>query len=282
MQNGQPGSRSGPSASTSLPAPPPPSLHHPKPLVLSSHLEEVSQPLLEHRAPVPRGSDPADADPLVGFRKPLKVLPGGRIPLEALADVGRQQPLRLPLGVFPPVEHVLDPFETGLGHPPGCDQPPHALAVHRGEPTGGPARGEALGIAVAIDRFQDAVDPAVAQRLLHRVVVRDTRLAAVLLVIDQPDLGRRLVVAREPRPPLAAILRVEGLAELHSAGVSPFFSLFLKNQKASSTSPTTSATLTARNNRRMKKNEPSFQSAKPARPTAASCRIGLNMGGAPE
>src|SRR5256886_9389643 len=161
--------------------------------------------------------------------------------------------------------------------------PPHALAVHRGEPTGGPARGEALGIAVAIDRFQDAVDPAVAQRLLHRVVVRDTRLAAVLLVIDQPDLGRRLVVAREPRPPLAAILCVEGFAKLHSAGVSPFLSFFLlKNQKANNTSPTTSASLSARNNSGKKKNEPSFQSAKPARPTAASCRIGLNMGGAPE
>src|SRR5207302_10169083 len=105
---------------------------------------------------------------------------------------------------------------------------------------------------------QDAVDPAVAQRLLHRVVVRDARLAAVLLVIDQPDLGRRLMVARQPRPPLAAILCVEGLAELHSAGVSPFLSLFLKNQKANNTSPTTSASLTARNNSGMKKSEPSF------------------------
>src|SRR5213592_4036459 len=248
MQKGQPDSRAGPSAFTALPAPPSPSLHHPKPLVLSSHLEEVSQPLLEYGAPVPRGSDPADADPLVGFRKPLKVLPGGRIPLEAPADVGRQDPLRLPLGVCPPVEHVLDPFETGLGHPPGGDQAAHALTVHRGEPTGGPAGGEALGIAVAIDRFQDAVDPTVAQRLLHRVVVRDARLAAVLLVIDQPDLGRRLVVAREPRPPLAAILCVEGLAKPHSAGVSPFLSFFLlKNQKANNTSPTTSATLSARN-----------------------------------
>src|SRR5439155_1558883 len=78
--------------------------------------------------------------------------------------------------------------------------------------------------------------------------------------------------------------RAGGAAARYSAGASPLLSLlslslFLNSQKANRTSPTTSATLTARTRRGMKKNDPSFQRAKPTRPTAASCRTGLDMGG---
>src|SRR2546428_10493 len=69
--------------------------------------------------------------------------------------------------------------------------------VHFREPARGPARREALRPAILVHRLRDTVDPAVAQRLFHRVVVGDARLAAVLLIVDQPDLGRRLVMLLE-------------------------------------------------------------------------------------
>src|SRR3989449_10306225 len=192
-----------------------PLLHHAEPLVPRSHLEEVPEPLPEYFRPAPRGHYPADADPLVRCGKALEVLPDRAIPLEAPENVVGDHPLQTGLRVSLVIEGVLDAFQAEPGHAARGDQPAHPLAVHGGEAARGAARREALGIAIRVDRLEEAVDPTVAQRLFHGVVVRDARLAALLLVVDQPDLGSGAVVLGKPRAPLPAIRRVEGLADVH-------------------------------------------------------------------
>src|SRR5437867_1445919 len=190
-------------------------LHHPKPFVLGRHLEEVAEPLLEYFRSAPRRRDPTDADPLVRCGKAPEVPPDGPVALEAPQNVLGDLPFRSRLRVPPVVECMLDAFQAEPRHAARDDQPAHPLAVHGREAARRPARREALGVAIRVDRLEEAVDPAVAQRLVHGVVVRDARLAALLLVVDEPDLGSGAVVLGKPPAPFAAIRGVESLADVH-------------------------------------------------------------------
>src|SRR2546426_6434515 len=116
---------------------------------------------------------------------------------------------------------MLDAFQPGPGHAACGDQPAHPLAVYGREAARRPARREALGVAIRVDRLEEAVDPAVAQCLVHGVVVRDARLAALLFVVDEPDLGSGAVVLGKPPAPFAAILGIESLADVHPSVLSP-------------------------------------------------------------
>src|SRR6266446_2866626 len=157
------------------------SLHHPKALILLRHLEEIAEPLPEDLGPVPAGGDPTDANTLVGRRKALEVFPGCRVCLQFPENIGGK--LRRPLS------GVLDCGQARFGHPAGPDQPPHTLAIHVGQPAGLLSRRVALRVLVLVDGLQEAVDPAVAQRLVDSIVVGDAWLAAHLLIVDQPDLA---------------------------------------------------------------------------------------------
>src|SRR2546427_12080354 len=102
-----------------------PLLHHPEPLVLCRHLEEVAEPLLEYIPPAPRGHDPADADPLVRCGEALEVLPDGPVALQAPENVLGDLPFRSRLRVPAFVECMLDAFQTEPGHAARGDQPAH-------------------------------------------------------------------------------------------------------------------------------------------------------------
>jgi len=56
----------------------------------------------------------------------------------------------------------------------------------------------------------ETVDPAEAQRLLHRSLVLDAGRARVLLVEHEPDLGDRGVIAFEPHAPRSAAADIDG------------------------------------------------------------------------
>src|SRR2546425_572822 len=255
------------------------SLHHAESLVLRRHREEVLEPLLEDFPPRPGGRDPADANPFVGGGKALEVLPGRWVPLEPPPDVPWESPLHPWLRVLAVIEGVLEALEAESGHAAGGDQAAPALAVHGREPTGGPPGTEALGPAVLVHRLRGGIDPTVAQRLLDGVVIGNAWLAAMLLVIDEPNVGRCPVVLGKPGAPRLAVLGVEGLPELHPAGLSPsFFVLSLRSHHTTnSTAPTSSAIFTNHHTNGIRKTENSFQAATPTMPTAASWRIGLNM-----
>src|SRR6266702_3383237 len=167
--------------------------------------------------PAAGGDDPADTDALVGLGEALEVLPRGGITLQGSHDVGGDLRAELPLRVALVIEDVADAGEPRPGHALRRDQAAHALAVHRRQDARGLARREALRVAARVNRLQETVDPAVAERFLDGVVVGDARLAAVLLIVDQPDLGGGAVVLGEPRAPFFAVLGVEGFAEDHGA-----------------------------------------------------------------
>src|SRR2546421_11730157 len=120
----------------------------------------MPQPLLEALRATPGRHDPADANSPVGFGEALEALPHDRVRAQASPDVRREAPDDL-LGVFLVVEDVPDPLQPRPRHAAGGDETTHALAIHLGEPAGGPARGGALRGAIGVDRVQGAVDPAV-------------------------------------------------------------------------------------------------------------------------
>src|SRR5207248_5695414 len=107
--------------------------------------------------------------------------------------------------------------QPGLGHAAFADQLAQPPLVQRRPLRPVAAGRELLRERVAVDRLDDAVDPAEAEGLLDRVVVRDARPAGVLLVVDEPDLGLGPVVLREPGAPLLAGGDVQRLAYFHVA-----------------------------------------------------------------
>src|SRR6185295_8731699 len=66
-----------------------------------------------------------------------------------------------------------------------------------------PPRCEALPIGCLVATSELAVDPAVAQRLLERLLIRQAggRLGRALLGKHQPDAGRLVMVLTKPFPP---------------------------------------------------------------------------------
>src|SRR5260370_15602720 len=98
------------------------SMYPPDAFVVSGHIEEVAQPMLEDFAPVPRGVNPPYANPFIGRGELLEILPGGGVGFQALEDIGGK--------CGPALARMLDSRQPRLGHAAGLDQPPHALAIH--------------------------------------------------------------------------------------------------------------------------------------------------------
>jgi hypothetical protein len=89
--------------------------------------------------------------------------------------------------------------EPGGRHPPLLDQLLRAPGVHRAPDAARLARREADRVAVAVDAAAHAVDPAEAQRLVHRLGPGDARQSTTLLVEADEQLAVVGVVALEPR-----------------------------------------------------------------------------------
>src|SRR6185436_11927074 len=76
-----------------------------------------------------------------------------------------------------------------LGNAPDIDCAPGAARL---------ARREADGIAYIVDALAQTVDPAEAQRLVHRLGPGDAGLAGTLLIIPDPQLAGGGVVLLQP------------------------------------------------------------------------------------
>src|SRR5262249_26978231 len=59
------------------------------------------------------------------------------------------------------------------------------------------------------------IDPAEAQGLLDRMVIRNARPTGLFLVVDEPNLGLRLVMLREPGAPFLPVGYIQRLAYFH-------------------------------------------------------------------
>src|SRR5262249_33568485 len=64
-----------------------------------------------------------------------------------------------------------------------------------------------------------AVDPAIAERFLHRLVVGDLWPSGRLLPGDEPDAQRTLVVVAKPRTPVTSALELDHLVTHGAATV---------------------------------------------------------------
>jgi hypothetical protein len=62
------------------------------------------------------------------------------------------------------------------------------------------ARRKTVHVRLVIHTLLDPVNPAVAQRLIDRLDVRDATLRRMLLVKADPQLGRGVVMLIEPAP----------------------------------------------------------------------------------
>jgi hypothetical protein len=61
---------------------------------------------------------------------------------------------------------------------------------------------------ILIQFSHDTVDPAKAQRFLHRIVVGDMDLTGGFVGKDQPDFLFRLIVSPQPISPLIPVFAV--------------------------------------------------------------------------
>jgi hypothetical protein len=93
----------------------------------------------------------------------------------------------------------LERRQPGGRHPPLLDQLLRAPGVHRAPDAARLARREADRVAVAVDAAAHAVDPAEAQRLVHRLGPGDARQSTTLLVEADEQLAVVGVVGLEPR-----------------------------------------------------------------------------------
>jgi hypothetical protein len=66
-------------------------------------------------------------------------------------------------------------------------------------------------VALLVDAFVDAVDPAEAQRFVYRLLVTDARLPRGLLVEADEQFALARVVRREPTAELRRGLELHGL-----------------------------------------------------------------------
>ena len=111
--------------------------------------------------------------------------------------------------------HEVDLRQPGLGHSAFAYQLAQPSFVQR-RPLGAVAtRSELLRELFVVDPLDDAIDPAEAQGLLDRMVVRNARPTGVFLVVDEPNLGLRLVMLREPGAPFLPAGYIQRLAYFH-------------------------------------------------------------------
>src|SRR5205823_2503886 len=124
---------------------------------------------------------------------------------ECCGEVGRNLDARLAgIGGTPPTVGLcpLDLRRAGRMHPPFGQQSLGDAGVSLGPRAAPPARREALTVGGLVAATDLAVDPAVAERFLQRLVVREAgRFYRPLLGEDQPDAPWLCVVLAEPDAP---------------------------------------------------------------------------------
>src|SRR5687768_8674737 len=171
--------------------------------------------------PLPRlgllgARDPVDG-PLPPRRRPaLEPLPRGRFGAQPRLMLGLELRLvALLVGVDRGAALVarLEGREAGGRHPPFRDQLAGAGDVDRAPDAAGAPRREADRVALVVDLPADAVDPAEAERLVHRFRPRDARPPAALLVEADEQLAGVVVMLLEPG---AEVLRGREESGLHA------------------------------------------------------------------
>jgi len=89
--------------------------------------------------------------------------------------------------------------ESGLPHTaPGLERL-HAVDVSSAPDALGLAGRKADHVGLVVERPPDAVDPSIAERLVHGLFPRDGRLACRLLVVTHPEHGLLFMVLFQPR-----------------------------------------------------------------------------------
>src|SRR5262249_53480634 len=151
--------------------------------------------------------NPLQVSPAMGRCEVLEVLPRLCARPQGLLDKWRHVRVALALfllGSFVEASQV-ELQQPSLGHAAFADQLAQPLLVQRGPFVPIAPRSELLRELLLVDLLDDAIDPTEAQGLLDGIVIWDARLPAVLLVVDDPDLGLRLTVLLEPGAPLVAV-----------------------------------------------------------------------------
>lgn len=178
-------------------------------LVFPGPLYEVIKTLSELRRPVPGAVYVRDADPFVRFRK-RDVIPPDILILLQLRDYIFRKNERFGDDIRDRLSDIRTDEAAGI-------QPDQTLYVCAGIFRILTPGGETSRIVIGIDPSQRAVDPAEAQGLFHRIVIRDAFVTGTLGGVDQPDLRSGHVVLREPFPPFTAISGTEQSAFIHFA-----------------------------------------------------------------
>lgn len=179
-------------------------------LVSGGHLDEVIEAFLKHLLPVPSPAhDVGDADALVAFREVPEILPRFLIRLERPQNLGRDDEFVVGL------VDVRDRGEPDLGHFLFFDQFANPLLVGLRQDALRPSGRKPLGESLVVYALDGAVYPAEAERLVHRVVVRNAGLAGFLAVEYDPYLRFGPVIFFKPGAPLTRGFRIKGFAELH-------------------------------------------------------------------
>src|SRR4029453_8849492 len=99
--------------------------------------------------------------------------------------------------IFAPGRERLLPRQM---HPPGSIELLRPPDVHVAPDAARPARREPDGVSIGVQAPADAVDPADAESLVHRLRPGDARLSRALLVKPDEELFRGGVVLLEPLP----------------------------------------------------------------------------------
>src|SRR5262249_54691381 len=151
-----------------------------------------------------RADDPPSGGLSVGRGLLVEELRGGRVLFQHRSIRLLETVAALLVGVDPVA--VLLTGGEGLSprrpHPAFSFQRFRARGVHHAPDAPRPPRRETDRVAFVAEAAADAVDPADAQRLVHRLRPGDALLIASLLVIADQELRLPLVVLLEPPPEL--------------------------------------------------------------------------------
>src|SRR5262249_49137058 len=101
-------------------------------------------------------------------------------------------------------DRQVDLRQPDLGHAALFDQFAHSSLVRWRPFEAVASRRELLRVLFLVDLLHDAVDPAETERFFNGVVVRNPRLVALVLIVNEPVFGLGGVMLPQPGAPLFA------------------------------------------------------------------------------
>jgi len=110
---------------------------------------------------------------------------------------------------------MFNASKPGRSHLPRFHETSYALFVHLRKRAPLSSWSESLNPALRVLRLRQAVDPSEAESFLDGIVVRYPLFAAILPVVNEPYLGGRSGMFRQPPPPGFPVGDIEGLAYFH-------------------------------------------------------------------